>query len=101
MIDGVAASDLLAVLLELGAREPDPLDDEWLPAPAPSTAHVIAHRLRDQALNAVQHGRSAVTLARHPRRVARGAAALANGVVPLPRPDTPAAGSLNRPLSRQ
>jgi diacylglycerol O-acyltransferase / wax synthase len=101
MVDGVAADDLLAVLLELEPREPEPLDDEWLPAPAPSTANVIAHSLRDQALNPLQHGRSAVTLARHPRRVARGAAALANGVVSLGRRDASAAGSLNRPLSRQ
>ena len=101
MVDGVAAGDLLAVLLELEPSEPDPLDDEWLPTPAPSTASPIAHGLRDRALNPLQHGRSAVTLARHPRRVARGAAALANGAVSLSRPDTPAAGSLNRQLSRQ
>ena len=96
MVDGVATSDLLAVLLDLEPREPDPLDDEWLPA----TARVIAHGVRDQALNPLQHGRSAVTLARNPRRVARAAAALASGTVSLSRPATPAA-RLNRPLSRQ
>jgi diacylglycerol O-acyltransferase / wax synthase len=101
MVDGVAAGDLLAVLLELEPCKPDPLDDEWLPAPAPSTASVIAHGVRDQALNPLQHGRSAMTLARHPRHVARGVAAVANGVASIARPQTSAAGSLNRALSRQ
>ena len=89
MVDGVAASDLLAVLLDLEPREREPLDDQWLPAPVPSTAGVLAHSVRDQALNPMQHARSAVTLGRDPRRLARAAMALLGGAVSLPALSTP------------
>jgi len=101
MVDGVAASDLLAVLLDLEPREREPLDDQWLPAPVPSTAGVLAHSVRDQALNPMQHARSAVTLGRDPRRLARAAMALLGGAVSLRALSTPAARSFNRRLSRQ
>jgi len=102
MVDGVAAGDVLAVLLDTEPREPQPLDDQWLPALAPSTAHVLVQIVRGQALAPARHARSARSLARDPRRLARAAVALAGGVVSLSElAGTRSARSLNRPLSRQ
>lgn len=102
MVDGVAASDLLGVLLASEPSDAPAVRDEWLPAPAPSTARVLAQTLSKQAVNPLQHARTAVTLARDPRRVVRAAVTLASGLISLRGlVGTPTARSLNRPLSRQ
>lgn len=102
MVDGVAAGDLLGVLLELDPRHAPTVRDEWLPAPAPSTARVLTQTLSEHALSPLQQARTARTLVRDPRRVVRTAVTLASGLVSLRGlVGTPTARSLNRPLSRQ
>ena len=60
MVDGVAASDLLGVLLAPEPRDAPAVRDEWLPAPAPSTARVLAQTLSKEAVNPLQHARTAL-----------------------------------------
>ena len=71
MVDGVAAGEVLAVLLDLEPRQSEPLDDRWLPVPAPSTARLLAHTLRGRPLDPRRHLRAVGGLARDPRSLAR------------------------------
>jgi len=101
MVDGVAAAELLAALLDLEPSESEPLDDRWLPAPSPSTAQLLAHTLRSEALDPLRHARTVDELIRHPRSLARAATTLAGGMFSMRRrAGQSTARSLNRPLSR-
>ncbi|MGW1992637.1 WS/DGAT/MGAT family O-acyltransferase [Embleya sp. NPDC001921] len=70
LIDGVAGTDLLQILLDWREHpEPaEPVDpDPWLPEPAPSTFDLIADGLRDAVAAPVKHLAAVPALAREMR----------------------------------
>ncbi len=99
MVDGVAATDLLSVLLD---SEPDvtpPPADAWKPEPEPNPAELVAHALAGRAASPYEVVRSALATVRGPRRAARDALMIGRGLVNLRRLAEPgSASSLNGPI---
>jgi diacylglycerol O-acyltransferase / wax synthase len=99
MVDGVAATDLLSVLLDSN-REPAPVpQDEWQPVPEPSSAELLAHSLRLRAASPYEATRTVLSAVRGPRQVAKQAVDAARGIVNMrgllaPNPNT----TLNGPI---
>jgi diacylglycerol O-acyltransferase / wax synthase len=99
MVDGVSATDLLSVLLD-NEREPEPPPrDDWQPVPEPSAAQLVAHSLSGRAASPYEATRTALAVARGPRRAAKQAVDAARGIVNMrsllsPNPDT----TLNGPI---
>lgn len=72
MVDGIAGSDLLAVLLDTErSPEPVPLEEDWRPAPAPSIVERAASSLRAAVDVPARAARATASAARSPRRFAR------------------------------
>jgi WS/DGAT/MGAT family acyltransferase len=51
MVDGVAGTDLMAVLLDAEREPPPPPRDDWVPESAPSDATLLAHAVADRVAN--------------------------------------------------
>jgi diacylglycerol O-acyltransferase / wax synthase len=99
MVDGIAAGDLLAVLLSLEPVTAPSVPDDWQPRPEPSSASVLAHTLGKCASGASQHARTARALLGAPGHTARRAATLTRDLISLRAPaGAPTARSLNGPL---
>ena len=100
MVDGIAAGDLLGVLLSPEPGTAPSVPDDWQPRPEPSSASVLAHTLGKYALSgASQHVRTARALLGAPGHTARRAATLTGGLISLRGPaGAPTARSLNGPL---
>ena len=99
MVDGIAAGDLLAVLLSLEPVTAPSVPDDWQPRPEPSSASVLAHTLGKYASGASQHARTARALLGAPGHTARRAATLTRDLTSLRAPaGAPTARSLNGPL---
>jgi diacylglycerol O-acyltransferase / wax synthase len=100
MVDGIAAGDLLGVLLSPEPGTAPSVPDDWQPRPEPSSASVLAHTLGKYTLSgAAQHVRTARALLGAPGHTARRAATLTGGLISLRGPaGTPTARSLNGPL---
>jgi diacylglycerol O-acyltransferase / wax synthase len=82
MVDGVAATDLMAVLFD---AEPAPAPAEgpaWVPGREPSRAEMLAHSAVG-LLNPLQQARRAAAGLRAPRRAADGAHALLRATLPM------------------
>lgn len=99
LVDGVSGAELLAVILDLTPEVPAPVDDEWRPAPEPSSLQLT----RDAAVGLVtspyEQMRAAGSLVRRPRRLLDAAREVAKGSIALsvivkPTPAT----SLNGPI---
>jgi len=99
MVDGVAATDILSVLLE-ASREPGPaMADPWQPTPEPDSNELLAHALAGRAASPYEGVRTALAVVRGPRRVAREAFAVGRGLANLRSVATPgSASSLNGPV---
>lgn len=70
MVDGVSGTELYHLLLSTTAAvEPLPATPDWLPAPEPSTARLVADALRDLAVSPVRQAQMIATAARTPRRI--------------------------------
>ncbi|MGH2745511.1 MAG: wax ester/triacylglycerol synthase family O-acyltransferase [Thermoleophilaceae bacterium] len=98
MVDGIAAVELAALLLDVEpSTTPDP-PDEWQPRPAPGRASLLAGAVADMAGSSLELAQSGVRTALSPRRglrVAWGAArALAHTLAPAPNVPL-----LNEPIS--
>jgi diacylglycerol O-acyltransferase / wax synthase len=100
MVDGIAAGDLLGVLLSPEPGTAPSVPDDWQPRPEPSSASVLAHTLGKYTLSgAAQHVRTARALLGAPGHTARRAATLTGGLISLRGPaGAPTARSLNGPL---
>jgi hypothetical protein len=96
MVDGIAAGDLLGVLLSPEPGTAPSVPDDWQPRPEPSSASVLAHTLGKYASGASQHVRTARALLGAPGHTARRAATLTGGLISLA--GAPTARSLNGPL---
>jgi diacylglycerol O-acyltransferase len=98
MVDGIAAVELAALLLDPTREPPPPDPDGWEPRPAPSTARMLAGGLRDRLADELALVRLPERLARSPLQLAgdtqRAARALVHSF------SSPAPSSmLNRPIS--
>jgi diacylglycerol O-acyltransferase len=99
MVDGIAAGDLLGVLLSPEPGTAPSVPDDWQPRPEPSSASVLAHTLSKYASGALQHVRTASALLGEPGHTARRAATLTGDLISLRGPaGAPTARSLNGPL---
>jgi diacylglycerol O-acyltransferase len=99
MVDGIAAGDLLAVLLSSEPRTVPSVCDDWQPGPEASSASVLAHTLGEYASGASQHVRTARALLGAPAHTARRAATLTGSLISLRGPaGAPTVRSLNGPL---
>jgi diacylglycerol O-acyltransferase len=101
MVDGIAAVELAALLLDPTPETLPPEPDSWEPAPPPSKVGLMANGIRDRALEQLDLVRAPAEIARSPKRVAgladdaqRAARALASSLSP-PAPRT----MLNNPIS--
>lgn len=98
MVDGIAAVEIAALLLD-ATPDPPPRDSEdWQPRPAPSTVRMLAGGVRDRLADELGLVRLPARLARSPRQLVddtqRAARALAHSF------SSPAPSSmLNRPIS--
>lgn len=100
LVDGVAGTDLLAVVLDVSPEPSAGVSEDWKPSPAPSRESLAIGALADLALSPYEQFRAVRASTRYPRRalgqlfdVARGLSAYA-GLV-----RRPPASSLNGPLS--
>lgn len=87
LVDGISGTDLLAVLLDSTATPPSPppVDDPPPTAPGeePSNLRLVREAAVDFALSPIEQWRVARSLARRPRRLARGAVGTARGLAAM------------------
>jgi diacylglycerol O-acyltransferase / wax synthase len=72
MVDGIAAVELAALLLDLEPDSPPDEPDPWEPAPAPSGAERLVGGLLDRARDQLRLVSASARLATNPRRLAAG-----------------------------
>ena len=91
LVDGVSGTELLSVILDLTPDVPAPLEDDWAPAPAPSSYELARTATRDLATSPYEQFRAASSLVRRPQRtmesvreIVRGSLALSSVVRPTP-----------------
>jgi WS/DGAT/MGAT family acyltransferase len=99
LVDGVAGTDLLAVLMDVSPQSSPPVADDWTARPAPSGPRLALDALAGLAASPYEQLRAVRATTRVPRlalaragEVARGMSSLAGLVRPT------AASSLNGPL---
>jgi WS/DGAT/MGAT family acyltransferase len=81
MVDGVAGTDLMAVILDAEREPPPPPPDSWLPAPPPSEASLLVRAVADRVVNPVAAAESLGGALRTPRRFATVLEQTARGLV--------------------
>jgi WS/DGAT/MGAT family acyltransferase len=69
MVDGIAAVELAALLLDATPEPPPPEPDEWQPAPAPSRMTILAEGLRDRAIEELGLFRIPARIALSPKKI--------------------------------
>jgi len=99
LVDGVSGTDLLAVIMDTTPQPSPPLDDDWVPRPAPSGASLVLGAASDLARSPYEQLRAVRASTRVPRHalsraaeVARGLSSMAGLIRPTP------ISSLNGPL---
>ncbi len=104
MVDGVAAVELAALLLDATPEAPPPEPDGWRPKPPPGTASILAGGVRDRVFEELNLLRLPARVLRSPGRVLRladdgqrAARALAHSLVPV----SPARVLNEEPISGQ
>jgi diacylglycerol O-acyltransferase / wax synthase len=81
MVDGIASTDLMTVLLDV-EREPErPQPDSWTPAPQPSSAQLLGDAVLERATNPFAAAESFVSAMRDPRQLAGQLEDTARGLV--------------------
>ncbi len=101
MVDGMAGTDLLTVLLDRHRQPPPAGVPDWQPAEEPSDLHLLADTFADAILNPVNRIRGLPIVARATMASGLGMDNLTdlwNFVSSFARWATPAAGSLNGPI---
>jgi WS/DGAT/MGAT family acyltransferase len=103
MVDGVAAVELAALLLDATPDPPPPEPDGWRPDPEPTALALAAGALRDRLRGALALARLPVVTLSSPRRLwelpgraLRAGRALVRSAMPAPAPT-----SLREPLSTE
>jgi diacylglycerol O-acyltransferase / wax synthase len=62
MVDGVASTDLLTLLLDLDPTPKEPVEDGWSPRPEPSTLQVLADAVVAGVKNPYENGRAVLSM---------------------------------------
>ena len=99
LVDGVAGTDLLAVVMDLSPETTRPEHSEWVPRPMPSGLELVVDALENIVRSPYEQLRAARAQARVVRRMAGYALEVAGGLFALSglvRPMPPS--SLNGPL---
>ncbi|MBA2625672.1 MAG: wax ester/triacylglycerol synthase family O-acyltransferase [Acidimicrobiia bacterium] len=99
MVDGVAGTDLLSVVMDTSPEPVPPVPDDWRPEPAPSAARLAARAIIDTSLSPYEQFRAARARLRAPRQLAEQLGEAAKGLRSLGslvRPTPPS--SLNGPI---
>jgi diacylglycerol O-acyltransferase len=79
MIDGMAGTDLMSVMMDLSPEPTAPVPDNWEPRPAPSAAQLTVDAMVDLARSPAEQLRAARASVRRPREAARQLAEVAQG----------------------
>ncbi len=80
MVDGIAGTDLLAVMLDVTPEPAQPPVDSWAPRPEPSDLALAARALADLVRSPYEQYRALRAATRAPRRVVGRAADVARGL---------------------
>jgi WS/DGAT/MGAT family acyltransferase len=99
MVDGIAGTDLLTVLLDKERNPARPSVQRWVPEPAPSAARLLADALAERAANPFAATESLLGSLRTPRQFAGLLEDTARGLIGFAGVATPASSSLNGQLS--
>lgn len=96
MVDGISGVDIGTVLFDFEpVPDPAPVDDDWIPAPEPSTTQLVARGIADAVAAPVQLAERAVEAVRSPETTARKAVEALEGLSEIvsafadPAPDVP------------
>jgi diacylglycerol O-acyltransferase len=91
LVDGVSGTDLLAVIMDTTPQPSPPIDDDWVPRPAPSGASLAIGAASDLARSPYEQLRAVRASTRVPRHalsrageVARGLSSMAGLIRPTP-----------------
>ena len=99
MVDGVSGTDLMSVLLDTEREGRAPTPDSWQPEPQPGSVKLVAHALANRAASPKEGVRTALAVARGPRRAANQLVDIARGTSSLTRlARVPPQTSLNGPI---
>jgi diacylglycerol O-acyltransferase len=99
MVDGVAATDILSVLLDKDRQPEPPASDSWSPEPEPGPGQLVARSLAGRAVSPYEGLRTAMAMARAPRRFVGEALTVAKGVANMRQVAAPGgAPALNGPV---
>jgi diacylglycerol O-acyltransferase / wax synthase len=98
MVDGIAAVELAALLLDPQPDPPPEPPDGWLPRPAPGPATRLFQGVVDRAAGQLSLVGTAARLATSPSRLAAGAQSAARALLSSLAPASPV-GALNEPIS--
>lgn len=69
MVDGIASSDLLTVLLDASPEQSAPIPDPWRPEPEPSGVRLAGEAVVDYLVNPYEQWRAARAATRVPRQL--------------------------------
>lgn len=83
MVDGIAGTDLVALVLDLSPEPSPPAADRWVPEPQPSPLRLAADALAQRARSPYEQYRAVRAAARTPVRTLRSLADIATGLVHL------------------
>jgi diacylglycerol O-acyltransferase / wax synthase len=83
MVDGVAGTDLLAVLLDLEPEPSPPIPDQWQPQQPPSGLRLVGEALTDYVASPYEQWRAARSAVLRPKRLARSLLDTGKGVASL------------------
>ncbi len=78
MVDGISATDMMAVMFETGTEAP--VEDDWTPEPEPGDAELLAQTLRHRTLDPSEGIRTMRAAARAPRATLGQARDLLSGM---------------------
>jgi diacylglycerol O-acyltransferase len=84
MVDGIAGTDLLTVLLDDTPEPSSPVPDNWRPPPEPSGLHLAREALVDYVASPYEQWRAASAAASVPLRLGRRLAGTARGLATVP-----------------
>ncbi len=99
MVDGIAGTDLLAAVFDIEPEPAPPPEDDWTPAPEPSSVQLAMHSLQGLLVAPVERVRAIVPMLSRPGQVVHRVAEAARGlgrIGGLLR--SPADSSLTRPI---
>jgi diacylglycerol O-acyltransferase / wax synthase len=98
MVDGVASTDLMTVLLDTERNPAVPPADAWQAGPKPGTARLLADAMIDRALNPFVAAESLASSLRAPREFVTLLEETMRGLLGFAGMARPAGSSLNGPL---